>query len=96
MLAETRYLAAAVIMLALVWWTADRAMGEDNDPSVSLGGDWLLFRASGHALVALLAGVAGVLLAPEILARESGTWVAATLGGIVVLWLWFKWRENPT
>lgn len=96
MLAETRYLAAAVIMLALVWWTFDRAMGENNDPSVSLGGDWVLFRASGHALVALLAAVAGALLGPEILANQSGTWVAAFLGGIVVLWLWFKWRENPT
>jgi hypothetical protein len=89
-----RYLVAGILFLSLLWWTGERMMGDSDDPSVNLGGDWLLFRASGHVLVALVAGVIGLALAPEIIANESARFVPVVLLGIVVLWIGYKRAEG--
>lgn len=85
---------AGLLMLAVLWWTVDRILGESDDPSASAGGDWLLLRASGLPLVALTSMVAALLLAPEIMASDTGIYVVLGLIGIVALWYGYKREER--
>lgn len=79
---------------AVVWWTADRALGEGNEPSLSFFGDDVLFRASRLPLVAGTALLAAVLLAPRARSTAQGTVGAAALVGIVGIWFAWEWREQ--
>ncbi|NHN40051.1 hypothetical protein G9C85_00160 [Halorubellus sp. JP-L1] len=91
-----RYAVAAAIILWLAWRTFVRFMmpEDDDDPSVDVGGDWFLFRASGPALVALAAGVAALLVGPDLLTADWGWRVSAMLVVLVGAWGVGKWR-NP-
>lgn len=90
-----RYVVAAGLALALLWWTFDRLLGDRDDPSFSVGGDWVLIRFSGLPLIAVVAGVVMISLGPEVLARpDSGKWIPISLAGLVAVWWAFKARET--
>jgi len=89
-----RALLAAMLAFALAWWTIERLLGDRDDPSFVLGGDWVLIRASGLPLVALTALGIGLLLAPEILSARSGAFAAAPLALVVMVWWGYKSEER--
>jgi len=88
-----RALIAAALGFMLFWWTVERILGDSDDPSLSFGGDWVLLRASGLPLIAIVSGAIGLLLLPE-LSREGGLIGTAVLLGIVMLWWGYKSEER--
>lgn len=76
-----RLLAGIAVVAMLGWWTVERASGDGDDPSMYFGGDWLLFRASGIAIIGLAVISAGVLLFPWM---NGG--LGLLLAGVFVYW----------
>jgi hypothetical protein len=89
-----RALIAGALAFMLLWWTVERILGDSDDPSISFGGDWILLRASGLPLIALVAGGIGLLLLPELSAGPGGMVVTVGLLGIVMLWWGYKSEER--
>lgn len=84
-----RLLIGAMVVIYLAWQTYDRVFNDDmDDPSMFVGGDWLLFRASGIAYVGILVIVGGLLLAPWMNAP-----LALLLAGLFVFW-WISEDEE--
>lgn len=82
-----RLAVAGLALLLLLAWTARRVVSDDmSDPSLSIGRDYLLVRASGMVAIALVGGVAAVLLAPEILGSARGIWIGVLLLGLLAFW----------
>jgi len=89
-----RALVAGMLLFALLWWTVERILGDSDDPSFVLGGDWVLFRASGLPLIALTAVGIGLLLAPEIMASNAGVLAVLPLAAVVMIWWGYKTEER--
>jgi len=89
-----RALIAAMLLFALLWWTVERILGDSDDPSFVLGGDWILARVSGLPLIALTAVLVGLLLAPELLASNTGVVALVPLAGLIMLWWGYKTEER--
>jgi len=89
-----RALVAAALGFMLLWWTVERILGDNDDPSVSFGGDWILLRASGLPLIAIVSGAIGLLLLPELSGGPGGMAVTVGLLGIVMLWWGYKSEER--
>jgi len=89
-----RVLVAVFLAIMLLWWTVERILGDSDDPSISFGGDWILLRASGLPLIAIVAGLIGLLLWPELAGSTGGMAVTVVLMGIVGLWWGYKSEER--
>lgn len=89
-----RALVAACLAFMLLWWTVERLLGDNDDPSVSVGGDWILMRASGLPLIALTAVAVGLLLAPELLESETGVLGIVPLAAVIMLWWGYESEER--
>jgi len=84
-----RLLLGGMLVVYLAWQTYDRVFNDDmDDPSMFLGGDWVLFRASGIAYIGVLVIAGGVLLAPWM----NGP-LALLLAGLFVFW-WISEDEE--
>jgi hypothetical protein len=74
----------------LVYWTCRRLLfGDRNDPSMFIGGDWLLVRASGVPLVAILVAVTAVVLWPYLGVTSAGVLIA-----LLAYWLVSQLEET--
>lgn len=75
-----------IAMAWLLYQTYERASGDMDDPSVSVGRDYLLIRASGIVAIAAAVGVVGLSWAPEILATRRGMAIGIVLFGLLGYW----------